>query len=140
MENSRQINSFTDLLTRKEAHQLCLLVYKLSAGFPSSEQFGLTSQIRRAAVSVTSNIAEGFGRSTKPDREHFYVMSAGSLFEVKNQLILARDLNFISKEDFEKAASQANSAHKLLNALLKAHRAFPNSKLQTPNSKLQKGF
>jgi four helix bundle protein len=117
------IASFTDLKSWQEGHKLALAVYKAVANFPKSEDYGLSSQLRRASSSVTSNIAEGFGRSSEKDREHFYVMASGSLYEVKSQLILARDLDYISKNEFEKIADQADTAHKLLHGLLRAHRA-----------------
>lgn len=126
MDNRRAI-SFTDLKAWQECHKLCLQIYKLARSFPSDEQFGLASQIKRASVSVTSNIAEGSGRSAQKDKEHFYVMASGSLYEVKSQLLLARDLNFISASQFSGVADQANSAHRLLNGLIKSHKASEKS-------------
>jgi four helix bundle protein len=79
-------------------------------------------QVRRAAISVTSNIAEGYRRASGADRKHFYTMASGSLYEVKNQLILIKDLGYIRQPDFEKVAEQANLAHKLLNGLIKTHK------------------
>jgi four helix bundle protein len=117
------IQSFTELIAWQHAHKLALSIYRASLSFPSEEKFGLTSQLRRAAVSVTSNIAEGFGRSSDKDREHFYTMASGSLYEVKSQLILARDLGYIKPQSFERLAIIANEAHKLTNGLLKKHRA-----------------
>ena len=117
------ITSFTDIVAWKEAHALALLIYRVTGTFPKSELYSLTSQLRRAAVSVTSNIAEGYGRSTKNDREHFYTMASGSLYELKSQLILARDLEYLTSQQFKTIAEQANRAHKLLNGLLKAHRS-----------------
>lgn len=76
---------------------------------------------------MTSNIAEGYGRSTKSDREHFYTMASGSLYEVKSQLILARDLEYIDNEHFTTLAQQANTAHRLLNGLLKVHKSTEKS-------------
>lgn len=115
------IKSFTDLHAWQNAHQLTLGVHKVTADFPSSEQFGLSSQIRRAAVSVTSNIAEGFGRSSKKDQEHFYTMASGSLYELKSQLLLARDLGYISSDRFSSLFDIADIAHKLIHGLLRAH-------------------
>ena len=120
--DDRKITSFTDLLAWQEAHKLSLTVYKLSNGFPASEQFGLSSQLRRAVVSVTSNIAEGFGRSSQADKEHFYTMATGSLYEAKSQLILAKDLGFMDSDEFTAIAETANKAHKLLNGLLRTHK------------------
>ncbi|PID31475.1 four helix bundle protein [Candidatus Saccharibacteria bacterium] len=111
---------FTDLEAWQHGHQLVIAIYKQTRGWPSSEQFGLVSQIRRAAVSVTSNIAEGFSRATKTDKSHFYVMAHSSLTEVQNQLLVARDVGFLSKTDFEKMADSTVTVHKLLTGLIKS--------------------
>lgn len=115
-----KIQKFTDLIAWQESHKLVLQIYKLTKQFPREELFGLTSQIRRACVSVTSNIAEGFSRQTKLDKIHFFHMAHGSLTEVQNQLIIARDVRYINEEVFEKIASQAVQAHKLLTGLIKS--------------------
>jgi four helix bundle protein len=120
--DDRKIKSFTDLNAWKESHVLAIAIYQLTEIFPNSEQYGLSSQLKRAASSVTSNIAEGFGRSTSRDKEHFYTMASGSLYEIKSQLILCRDLGFIKNEKFQQVATQANTAHKLLNGLIKSHK------------------
>jgi four helix bundle protein len=117
------IADFTDLRVWQEAHKLALDIYKVSARFPSSETYSLTSQIRRAAISITSNLAEGFGRFSKADQEHFYIMASGSLYELKSQLMLAKDLGYINTTDFDKIVEQSNLTHKLLNGLLKTHRS-----------------
>lgn len=116
------IVSFTDLKAWQEGHKLSLMIYKITDVFPDSERYSLTSQLRRAASSVTSNIAEGSGRTSNKDKEHFYTMASGSLYELKSQLILAKDLQYINSEDFQLIAEQANTAHKLLHGLLKAHK------------------
>lgn len=116
------IKSFTDLEAWKEAHKLGLLVYELTAEFPPSEQFGLTSQMRRAAVSVTSNIAEGFGRKSVKDREHFFTMASGSLYELKSQTLFAKDLKYAQEFGYSILFTQLNTAHKLVHGLLRAHR------------------
>lgn len=115
-----KITSFTKLNAWKKAHVLVLAVYKVTGHFPGSEQFGLTSQLKRAVISITSNIAEGFNRQTKPDKIHFYHMALGSCSEVQNQLIAARDLKFIKSADFQYLASLSVEVHKLLNGLIKA--------------------
>lgn len=76
---TRKIQSFHDLRVWQESHSLVVCVYKTTKSFPKEELFGLTNQIRRASVSITSNLAEGFGRETIKDRVHFYIMSLGSL-------------------------------------------------------------
>lgn len=116
------IKVFADLNTWKEAHTLVLSIYRLTKRFPSDEQFGLSSQMRRAAVSITSNIAEGFSRATIADKTHFYTMAHGSLTEIQNQLLIARDVHYIDAQPFEKTDRQALQVHKLLSALIKATR------------------
>lgn len=86
--------SFEDLIVWQRAHKLVLGVYRVSGGFPRDELFGLTSQLRRAAVSVPSNIAEGFKRAGKGDKLRFYNTAQASLEECRYQLILARDLGY----------------------------------------------
>ncbi len=78
----------------KKAHALVLEVYRLSENFPKHELYGLTSQLRRAAVSIPANFAEGFGKATKPDKLRFYTISQGSLEECRYYLILSMDLNY----------------------------------------------
>jgi four helix bundle protein len=116
------IKTFTDVKAWQESHKLALQVYKLIKKLPKNEDFALTMQIKRAAVSVTSNIAEGYGRATAVDQKHFYIMASGSLYELKNQLILVKDLKYISETEFKEIAQQANIAHKILNGLIRAHK------------------
>jgi four helix bundle protein len=125
------IKDFTDLRVWQASRELAVLIYTKTDSFPNNEIYGITSQIRRAVISVSSNIAEGFGRKSGKDKEHFYVMSAGSLFELKNQIIISEDLGFISKEDSVIVVEKIDSTHRQLNALLKTHR---NSDVQRPAS------
>jgi four helix bundle protein len=94
-----KIRFFTDLLVWKKGHELALLIYRLTKSFPTEEKYGLVSQMRRSSVSVTSNLAEGFGRRGKADKKRFYDMSIGSLYELENQLFIARDVDLISTSD-----------------------------------------
>jgi len=121
LENSikKKILNFSDLKTWQEAHALALSIYKASTAFPKSELFGLTNQIRRASVSVGSNIAEGFGRQTQKEKNLFYHHAKGSLLELKSQLFLARDLNYLNKEVSEEIIKSANYTHALLEGLIK---------------------
>ncbi len=116
------IVDFKDLKVWQESHRLALEIYKSSANFPAAEVYSLTSQLRRASISVVSNIAEGFGRSSKADQEHFYTMASGSLYEIKSQLLIAKDLSYINEDNYLLVLKQADTAHKLLNGLLRAHR------------------
>jgi four helix bundle protein len=94
-------------------------IYITTKEFPKSEQFGLTSQLRRASVSVCSNIAEGSGRIGIKDSARFYVIAYSSLIEVLNQLILSNDLEFIRDEDFKTLRSKMEEVSRMLNALHK---------------------
>lgn len=114
------IVKFTDLNAWQEGHKLVLAIYKETAKFPSEEKFSLTSQIRRAAVSITSNIAEGFGRQSKNDTVHFYIMSRGSVLELQNQLLIARDINLIDSEAYDSLQEQSIIVHKILNGLVRS--------------------
>ena len=93
--DSKKIKSFTDLETWKEGHKLVLIIYKITKSFPDEERFSLTNQLQRAMVSVTSNIAEGFSRNGKKEKVQFDYMVLGSLTEVQNQLLIAKDLSYI---------------------------------------------
>lgn len=116
------IERFTDLKAWQEGHKLVLLVYDVTKLFPSEEQFSLTNQIRRAVVSVTSNIAEGFGRQSSNDKKHFYIMARGSILEIQNQLLIAKDVQILDSEKYEIILSQSNLTHKILNGLIKSIR------------------
>jgi len=87
--------------------------------FPVIEQFGLTNQIRRAGVSITSNIAEGFSRQSYKEKIQFYSIALGSVTEVQNQLLISRDLEYISKEEFKMLAVLTVEINKMLNGLIK---------------------
>jgi four helix bundle protein len=118
------IQSFTGLEAWKEGHKLALTVYQITENFPDKERFGLISQLRRAAVSVTSNIAEGFNRGDVKDKIRFYLFSRGSLAEIQNQLLIAKDIGFLKKEEFENIAQKTILVHKLLNGLIKSLNRF----------------
>ena len=122
MSDNASIKSFTDLNAWKEGHKLVLLVYAIIKLFPQEERFGLVSQLGRAVVSITSNIAEGFSRYSPKDKMRFYYMALGSLTEVQNQILIAKDLKYTSKDDFDKIANQTVVVSKLLNGLIKSTR------------------
>jgi four helix bundle protein len=124
----KKIKDFQDLLAWQEAHKLVVEIYKLTVIFPKHELFSLTNQIRRAVVSITSNIAEGFGRKGYPEKVQFYHIAQGSLVEVKNQLIIARDVDYIDSKTFDRVMLQADEAHKLLQGLLTKTKSFLNHK------------
>lgn len=119
MEN-KNINHFTDLDAWKINHQSVLSIYKATKKFPKEELFALINQIRRAAVSITSNIAEGFGRYRPNDKIHFYHIARGSSTETENQLIISRDLGYISSDEFERIRQLLESGRKLINGLIRS--------------------
>lgn len=119
MGTENKIQSFTDLNAWKEGHKLVLLVYEVTKNFPKEELFRLTSQLCRAVVSITSNIAEGFSRNSSKEKIQFYAMSLGSLTEIQNQLLIARDLKYISEEEFKKIANQTIIVNKLIHGLMR---------------------
>lgn len=116
--NNPKIYTFTDLIVWQESHKLVLMIYTVTKKFPKEEIFGLTSQMRRAAVSITSNIAEGFGRRSKKEKSQFYTIARGSLVELESQLLVARDVAYITVSDFEDIRRQVISSHQLLNAFI----------------------
>lgn len=119
-----KIQTFTDLNVWKESHKLVLEIYSLTKNFPKEEMFGLAMQLRRAVVSITSNIAEGFSRQSYKDKLHFYSMALGSLTEVQNQILIARDIKYIQTENFKFIADQTIVASKLLNGLIKSSKTI----------------
>ena len=122
MQNAenRRIENFTQLIAWKESHIVVLEVYKILKTFPQSEQFGLISQMQRAAVSVTSNIAEGFGRESSKEKARFYYISKGSLTEIQNQLIISRDIGYIKNTEFKELFTQTSKAQRILYGLIRA--------------------
>ncbi len=113
-----KIKNFTDLFVWNEGHQFVLSLYRLTKSFPSDEQFSLTNQMRRAAVSITSNIAEGFGRRSYAEKRQFYNIASGSITEIQSQLYLARDLGYCPTDTWDQLNSKSEFVYKLLNALI----------------------
>ena len=114
------IQKFTQLNTWKEAHLLVILTYWLTDKFPSKELFILVSQMRRCAVSITSNIAEGFTRQGKKEKIQFYFMAKASLTELENQIIISKDLKYISGGEFQKTIEKTELVGRLLTGLIKS--------------------
>lgn len=100
MEN-KKIQSFTDLNVWREGHKLVILVYRATKLFPKEETYSLIDQMRRAAASITANIAEGFGRQTYKEKVQFYYMAKGSLSEVKNFILIAKDIGYLSLAEYK---------------------------------------
>ncbi len=109
--------SFEKLNAWKEARKLVVDVYKLLDSFPGFEKYALSDQIRRAIVSVPSNVAEGTGRVSLKEKLHFIEIAYGSLMEAYNQLIIASDLNYISPQSLEELMPSIDTVARLLNGL-----------------------
>lgn len=118
MNNS--IRSFTDLITWKKAYELTLRIYKISENFPKKEIFSITSQLRRASISVSSNIAEGFSRISIKEKIQFLYISLGSLTEVQNLLMLSRDFHYINIDEFKTLLDQTSDVGKLINGFIRS--------------------
>jgi four helix bundle protein len=126
--NTNKIRTFKDLDAWKEGHVLVLQIYELTKRFPRSEVFGLTSQMQRCAVSITSNVAEGFSRNSRKEKLQFYAIAQGSVTELQNQLLLAKDVRYISEDQFKLADTQSVRVHKLINGLIRYIRSLiPNT-------------
>ncbi|MBI4049545.1 MAG: four helix bundle protein [Candidatus Doudnabacteria bacterium] len=132
MTNS--IKNFSQLVVWQEAHKLAVKVYGFTDAFPRHEKFGLSSQLQRAAVSVPSNIAEGFKRGSSKEKVQFYRTADGSLSELESQLILARDLSYLNESAYKDLLSNINSVNRLLNAFIKSASKIPNTKYHLPNT------
>lgn len=118
-----KIRSFTDPDAWKEGHKLVLLIYQITKSFPKEEIFVLTSQLRRCTISITSNIAEGFSRQSYKEKTQFYSMALGSVTELQNQLLVAKDAGYLSQEKFQEVAKQSIKVHKIINGLIKSSKS-----------------
>jgi four helix bundle protein len=114
-----KIRSFRDLDAWKEGHRLVIEIYKATKNFPKEEMFGLSNQLRRSAVSITSNIAEGFSRKSLKEKIQFYSMAKASNTELQNQLLIARDVGYLSKEKFKEVEEQSIRVNKLISGLIR---------------------
>ncbi|HVZ67355.1 MAG TPA: four helix bundle protein [Patescibacteria group bacterium] len=115
----KKVKSFIDLNAWKEGHNLVVLLFKELKTFPR-EVFFLKDQMGRCVVSITSNIAEGFSRKSRKEKVQFYYMSLGSTTELQNQLLIAKDLGYMTPEKFRILAEKTVIVHKLLNGLIKS--------------------
>lgn len=114
-----KIERYEDLIAWQKAYALVLRVYGLTRSFPADERYGLTSQLRRAAVSIPSNIAEGFGRYTRPDYLRFLDMARGSTYELQTQLRLAQDLGYLADPSIHDEIAELE---RILNGLIRSLR------------------
>ncbi len=114
------LKNYKELKVWQKSYQFCLEVYKITKEFPKEERYGLTSQIRRAAVSVPSNIAEGYGRKTTPEYIQALYVAYGSNCELETQILLSKDLGYIKVQDTEKLQRDIGEVERMLKALIKS--------------------
>src|SRR5687768_474751 len=117
------MKDFRDLLVWQKSHSLTLAVYKVSAQFPKSELYGLTSQMRRASASIPANIAEGCGKESDADFCRYIQIAMGSASEVDYHLILARDLGFLTESDYQQLNDQTQEIKRMLIGFIKKLKA-----------------
>jgi len=122
------MSNFRELIVWQKARILCLEVYRTTDSFPAAERFGLTSQIRRSAVSVVSNIAEGADRGSDRESKQFLLTARGSLSELQTQLLISSDLGLITRGDHGELVNKSTEVHKMINGLIKS--LTPNSRLE----------
>ena len=112
--------NYKNLKIWQRSVNFCTAIYMVSKAFPESEKFGLTNQLRRAAISIPSNIAEGAGRKSKADFQRFLRIAEGSTNEVETQIIIAKNLNFIDSKSAKKMVKEANEILKMIGGFSKA--------------------
>lgn len=117
------MQNYKELIVWQKAHENVLLIYSHTKGFPNQEQFGITSQIRRAAVSIPTNIGEGTGKSSKKDFANYLQSALGSTQEVEYLLLLSNELGYINKDQYLKINSLTNEVKAMLISLVKKVRA-----------------
>ena len=126
-----EISTFRDLQVWQKAHELVLDIYRITVQFPPHEMYGLISQLRRAVLSVASNIVEGFHRRSVHGSLHFYNMADASLEEVRYQLMVARDLGYIQEMEYNTIELQAVSVSKLLRGWIQSQKENTCPKIST---------
>lgn len=115
-------HSYRDLIVWQKAIAMVTHIYRATQSFPRQETYGLTSQIRRSAVSVASNIAEGQGRLSRREFHHFLGVARGSLIEMETQMVIAENLGFLSKADTQKLSDASGEVSRLLHGLMQSPR------------------
>jgi four helix bundle protein len=116
--SSEMLKNYKELNVWQKSYEFCLKIYKITAKFPNEERYGLTSQIRRSAVSIPSNIAEGYKKETTVDYIRILYISYGSVCELETQILLAGDLGFIEKYELGTAKKDIAEIERMLKALI----------------------
>ncbi len=115
-----KIRRFTDLEVWQCGHKFVVDVYKTTKNFPRHETYGIVSQLRRSATSITANIAEGFSRFSFKDKMRFYYNSRGSISESQNHILISRDVGYLDESSARKLFSQADKIRQILNGLIRS--------------------
>jgi four helix bundle protein len=118
--SSEMLRNYQELKVWQKSYNLCLELYKITKGFPKEERYSLTSQIRRASISVPSNIAEGYGRKTTPEYIQSLYVAYGSNCELETQILLSGDLGYIQCEELKKIHKDIEEVERMLKALIKS--------------------
>jgi four helix bundle protein len=113
------LKNYKELQVWQKSYKLCLEIYSITKGFPKDEQYGLTSQIRRASVSLPSNIAEGYGRKTTPDYLRSLYIAYGSCCELETQILLSGDLGYIKDTNRKELLAKIGDVERMLKALIR---------------------
>ncbi len=116
------MKTYKDLLVWQKAMSFVTKIYETTRSFPKEESYGLTSQIRRCAISIPSNIAEGFGRNSKNEFVRFLQIAMGSLFEIQTQLEISTNLEYLKKIEFKEIYSQSREIERMVSSLIKTIR------------------
>jgi four helix bundle protein len=122
------LKNYKELNVWQKAYQLCIKIYKTTKRFPKEEIYGLTSQLRRAAISVPSNIAEGYGRQTTKEYIQALYIAYGSLCEVETQILLSKDLGYVENGDYNDLQNDLGDIERMLKSLIKS---LENKRLTT---------
>lgn len=116
------IKTFRDLLIWQKGMQLVKAIYKLTRSFPKSEDYNLSSQMKRASISIPSNIAEGFGRSTKKDFQRFLYIALGSIFELQTQIIISYEQDYINQQQYDLINELTRELERMLCSFMNSNR------------------
>lgn len=116
----KEIKTFEDLEAWQIAHKFVLGIYQITKRFPKDELYGIVSQLRRAVLSITANIAEGFSRYHYNDKIRFYYNARGSVSEVRNGLIVSKDMHYITKEECDTLLADSERVLKIINGLIRS--------------------
>jgi four helix bundle protein len=125
VKTKEKLKTYKDLISWQKSYNLCLFIHKKTQTFPKSEQYGLTSQLNRSALSVPSNIAEGYTRFGTSEYLRFLYIAYASLAELETQLFLAKDLNYLKQNDFDTIIEMYKEVQRIMYGLIKSLKSKP---------------